>query len=246
MPSPSPLNEFEMTGRSRSHLVDAIDLRCTLHREVMSVFIAMREAALADGLDLRAASSFRDFDRQLAIWNGKFRGERTLLDREGRVLETTLLTPDARIEAILAWSALPGASRHHWGTDFDVYDAIAMPDLSALQLVPQEYAAQGPFAKLTQWLDTHMHRFGFFRPYVTTGDGVSAEPWHLSFAPLAVPCLEQLSPQLLSKILSTAPLEGRTEVLARIDEIHRRYVAAVEQPATNLVEFEFGDHRRMV
>jgi hypothetical protein len=81
---------------------------------------------------------------------------------------------------------------------------------------------------------------------VTTGDGVSAEPWHLSFAPLAVPCLEQLSPQLLSKILSTAPLEGRTEVLARIDEIHRRYVAAVEQPATTLVEFEFGDHRRMV
>jgi len=78
------------------------------------------------------------------------------------------------------------------------------------------------------------------------GDGVSAEPWHLSFAPLAVRCLEQLSPQLLSKILTTAPLEGCAEVLARIEEIHRRFVAAVKQPAANLVEFELGDHRRVV
>ncbi len=246
MPSRLLLNEFELTGRSRSHLVDAVDLRCTLHRQAMPAFVAMREAALAAGLDLRAASSFRDFDRQLAIWNGKFRGERALADRAGRALDAISLTAVERIEAILAWSALPGASRHHWGTDLDVYDAIAMPDASALQLVPQEYAPQGPFAKLTEWLDTHMHYFGFFRPYVGNGDGVSAEPWHLSFAPLAVLCLAQLSPRLLTKILTTVPLEGRTEVLARIDDIHWRFVAAVVQPATNLVDFKLGDHRRMV
>jgi len=246
MPSLSLLNEFELTGRSRSHLVDAIELRCTLHRKVMPAFAALRAAALADGIDLRAASSFRDFDRQLIIWNGKYRGERALVDRAGRALDVASLTAGERIEAILAWSALPGASRHHWGTDFDVYDATAMPDAAALQLVPQEYSPQGPFAKLTLWLDAHMHQFGFFRPFVMEGDGVSAEPWHLSFAPLAVRCLEQLSPQLLSKILTTAPLEGRAEVLARIEEIHRRFVAAVKQPAANLVEFELGDHRRVV
>jgi len=246
MPSLRLLNEFELTGRSRSHLIEAIELHCTLHREVMPAFLALCEAALADGIDLRAASSFRDFDRQLMIWNGKFRGERVLTDREGRALDATSLTPIERIEAILAWSALPGASRHHWGTDFDVYDAAAMSDVAALQLIPQEYAAQGPFAKLTQWLDTHIHHFGFFRPYVTNGDGVSAEPWHLSFAPLAVRCLEQLSPQLLSKILLVVPLEGRGEVLARIDDIHRRFIAAITQPAASLVDFELGDHRRVV
>jgi len=246
MPSLPLLNEFELTGRSRSHLVEARELRCTLHHDVMPAFLALREAALADGIDLRTASSFRDFDRQLMIWNEKFRGERALNDREGRALDATSLTPIERIEAILAWSALPGASRHHWGTDFDVYDAVSMPDVAALKLIPQEYTAQGPFAKLTQWLDTHMHRFGFFRPYVMNGEGISAEPWHLSFAPLAVCCLEQLSPQLLSNILLAAPLEGRGEVLACIEEIHRRFVAAITQPAASLIEFEFGDHRRVV
>ncbi len=32
-----------------------------------------------------------------------------------------------RVAAILVWSALPGASRHHWGTDCDVIDAAALP-----------------------------------------------------------------------------------------------------------------------
>ncbi|MCZ8486094.1 D-alanyl-D-alanine carboxypeptidase family protein [Vibrio lentus] len=26
-----------------------------------------------------------------------------------------------KLSAILRWSALPGASRHHWGCDFDVF-----------------------------------------------------------------------------------------------------------------------------
>ena len=36
-------------------------------------------------------------------------------------------TTAARIDAILCWSALPGGSRHHWGTDCDVIDAAALP-----------------------------------------------------------------------------------------------------------------------
>ena len=36
------------------------------------------------------------------------------------------LSPAERIEAILRWSALPGASRHHWGTDLDLIDAHAI------------------------------------------------------------------------------------------------------------------------
>ena len=83
----------------------------------------MRAAAAADGIDLVAFSSFRDFDRQLAIWNGKFRGERPMQDRAGRRSTPGALSPAERVAAILWWSALPGASRHHWGTDFDVMDA---------------------------------------------------------------------------------------------------------------------------
>ena len=93
--------------------------------------------------------------------------------------------PAERVDAILWWSALPGASRHHWGTDFDVMDARAMPAGYKLQVVPAEYLAGGPFHRLTTWLDAHMHAFGFFRPYTTDRGGVSPEPWHLSYAPVA-------------------------------------------------------------
>jgi LAS superfamily LD-carboxypeptidase LdcB len=63
----------ELTGRSTAHVREVAGLRCTLHRDVVAPFKALRAAAAADGIDLVAFSSFRDFERQLAIWNGKFR-----------------------------------------------------------------------------------------------------------------------------------------------------------------------------
>jgi LAS superfamily LD-carboxypeptidase LdcB len=245
------LSELELTGRSRSHVLEATEIGCTLHRDAMSSFLVMRKAATAAGLDLRAASSFRDFDRQCSIWNGKFRGERPMLDRAGRQLDAASLSPEERVEAILLWSALPGASRHHWGTDFDVFDAAAMPDRSRLQLIPEEYSSDGPFAPLTSWLDAHMHRFGFFRPYVARNEGgrlhgVSPEPWHLSFAPLATRCLDQLTPDVLARAIESSPVEGREIVLAHIETLHRRFVVDVAPAPAASLAVELGDHRRMV
>ena len=68
----------QLTGRVRTHLRELQDPPCALHMQVVPPFLAMRAAAAADGIELVAFSSFRDFDRQLAIWNGKFRGERPL------------------------------------------------------------------------------------------------------------------------------------------------------------------------
>ena len=73
----------------------------------------------------RRSSSFRDFARQLQIWNGKFSGERPMFDAGGRPARRGALSPRERIDAILLWSALPGASRHHWGTDLDLIDRNA-------------------------------------------------------------------------------------------------------------------------
>src|SRR5687768_17320780 len=136
MPEISNFTLDQLTGRARDHLSELTDPPCALHNEVVAPFLAMRAAASAEGIDLVAFSSFRDFDRQLAIWNGKFRGERPMQDRAGNPLDTVTLTPAARVAAILWWSALPGASRHHWGTDFDVLDARAMPVGYKVQVVP--------------------------------------------------------------------------------------------------------------
>jgi LAS superfamily LD-carboxypeptidase LdcB len=220
----------QLTGRSRDHLVELTGPVCVLHRQAVSPFLTLRAAAAADGIDLVAFSSFRDFDRQLAIWNGKFRGERPMQDRAGRPLDVTGLSAAERVQAILWWSALPGASRHHWGTDFDVFDAAAMPPGYQLRVIPEEYLAGGPFHRLTTWLDARMHDFGFYRPYTTDRGGVSPEPWHLSYAPVAAAAAEQISLQGLRAVLAAADIEGKEEVLATLARNYSTYVVNVDAP----------------
>jgi LAS superfamily LD-carboxypeptidase LdcB len=230
MPKALEFTLDQLTGRSRAHLSDVANPACTLHKQVVSPFLTLRAAAAADGIDLVAVSSFRDFDRQLGIWNGKFRGERPMQDRAGQPLDAARLTAAERVEAILWWSALPGASRHHWGTDFDVVDAAAMPPGYRLRLVPEEYGAGGPFHRLTTWLDLRMHAFGFYRPFTTDRGGVSPEPWHLSYAPVAATAAAAFSVDGLRAVLEASAIEGKTEVLAALTRNYQNYVVNVDQP----------------
>ena len=39
------LNDLELTGRARTHVVQVEDLRCALHRDVLEPFLALRTAA---------------------------------------------------------------------------------------------------------------------------------------------------------------------------------------------------------
>ncbi len=218
----------ELTGRARSHVREVPELRCTLHREAVAPFLAMRAAAAADGIDLVAFSSFRDFDRQLTIWNAKFRGERPMQDRAGAPLDALGLSPADRVAAILWWSALPGASRHHWGTDFDCMDARALPPDHKLEVVTAEFSPGGPFSRLTEWLDSRMHAFGFYRPYTTDRGGVRPEPWHLSYAPVAARAEAALSVDELRGVLAAAQIDGKAEVLAMLDGAFANYVVNVD------------------
>jgi LAS superfamily LD-carboxypeptidase LdcB len=221
------LNELELTGRARTHIVQLEAPRCALHRDAVEPFLALREAAARDGLDLKPYSSFRDFDTQVLIWNRKWRGERPLYDPAGRRVEHASLAEVDLIDAILGWSALPGASRHHWGSEIDVFDAAAVPPEYRLQLLPEEYGPAGPFARLTAWLAANLTRFGFFQPYDAYRGGVHPEPWHISFAAVSVPALRQLSPELLSRVLAASDLLGKELLLAQIDSLHARYVANI-------------------
>jgi LAS superfamily LD-carboxypeptidase LdcB len=195
---------------------------------VAARFAALRRAARGAGLDLQVASHFRDFERQLAIWNGKWTGARPLLDGAGAPLDALRLTPEERITAILRWSALPGASRHHWGTDLDVYDAAAVPPGYRVDLTAEEYA--GPFKPLADWLESEAARFGFFRPFRGVLSGVAAEPWHVSFAPVAENARRALGVDVLAAALAVADVQGKDWILPRIGELHARYVAAIDWP----------------
>ena len=220
----------ELTGRARTHLAELSDPVCALHVHAVTAFRNLRRAALTAGFDLTPQSSFRGFERQVAIWNGKFSGQRPIYDSSGGALDAAALSPAERVRSILLWSALPGASRHHWGTDVDLIDARAIGPGYRVQLIAAEFAAGGPFAALSAWLEQHASRFGFFRPFRGVLSGVQAEPWHFSFAPIAANARRALTPGLLRAALADAPLLGRDEVLKQLEELHARYVAAIDWP----------------
>jgi len=218
----------ELTGRTRSHVVELGAVGCVLHRDVAQPFLDLRDAARAAGYDLVAVSAFRDFDRQRSIWNSKFRGERPVLDRQGQLLDLHDWPAADRINAILYWSAMPGASRHHWGSDFDVIDRKALAPGAAVELVPEAYRDDGPHAALSVWLSENMAEFGFFRPYVSERAGVSPEPWHLSYAPVSVPALRQMMPAVLLEAWRTSDIDGVEWLIDNVDILHARYVEDVD------------------
>lgn len=206
-------------GRSEAHLAPLGPTKIPLHHEVITPFQKLQAAAHKEGFDLQIASGFRSYDRQLAIWNRKATGQQPLLDAQSQPLDLSRLTPSSIVHAILRWSALPGTSRHHWGTDFDVFDAKALPPGYTLQLIPAEVASEGMFGPLHDWLDGVLGSFGFFRPYSKDRGGVSPERWHLSYAPLALPFLQSYDLNRFDELLASSP------DLALLDTVRAEKVA---------------------
>ncbi|MBB1583765.1 M15 family metallopeptidase [Serratia sp. OS31] len=214
-----------LTGRSTDHLAP-LSGNHRMQPAAVTAFLAMQQAALAAGFNLQPASTFRDFERQQAIWNGKFCGERPVLDKDSRPIDIMPLSAAERCEAILRWSALPGASRHHWGSDLDVYDPSLLPEGQKLQLEPWEYEQGGYFYPLNQWLTAHMAEFGFYRPFTEDGDGVAVEPWHLSYRPLAQEAEHLLTPALLLAAWKDKDIAGAQWLEAHLPAIFSRFIRA--------------------
>lgn len=212
-----------LTGRSTEHLAP-LSGNHRLQPAAVEAFRAMQRAAKAAGFDLQPASTFRDFDRQLAIWNGKFCGERPVLDKDSQPIDITPLSAAERCEAIMRWSALPGASRHHWGSDLDIYDPSLLPTGQKLQLEPWEYLEGGYFYPLNQWLTEHMADFGFYRPFTEAQDGVAAEPWHLSYRPLAQEAERLLTPALLLVAWQDKDVAGAQWLTSHLPAIFSRFI----------------------
>ena len=210
------LNPRQLTGREDSHLV-ALPSGHWLQAQAAAAFQALQDDARSAGFDLAIASSFRSYSRQLAIWNGKARGERKVHDDAGREVLVSALPGPQRLRAILRYSAIPGTSRHHWGTDLDVYDAAALPADYRLELSPAEVAPGGLFDPLHRWLDERMaagESCGFYRPYALDRGGVAPERWHLSYAPLSVACASRVTARLLMDCWGDCPAGEEPVLLA--------------------------------
>ncbi|QDP01477.1 M15 family metallopeptidase [Thalassotalea sp. PS06] len=212
----------QLTGQVQDH-IEFIQEHIGLHKQVVEPFKAMQQAAAKDGFNLQIVSAFRSYERQLGIFNAKLDGQRPVLDINNCLVDMQSLAIEDQVHAILLYSALPGASRHHWGTDIDVFD----PELLSgekLQLEPWEYERGGPLAPLNQWLENHCQQFDFYRPYQTYQGGIAPEPWHLSYRPLAEVFEQQMDIDVLNQCLTNKPTTAFETVAKLLPSIVARYV----------------------
>jgi len=214
-------------------------------------FEDLRRRAADRGFDLRVASSHRSFERQRQIWNGKLEGRRPVFDDRDRPVPMASLDLAGRMARVLRFSAMPGASRHHWGTDLDVYDAAAMPAGYRLRLDQGEVADEGLFGPLHRWLDARIaagESCGFYRPYDRDRGGVAPERWHLSFAPLALRVEKSVESETLvtawrecEALGAEGPVAGLDALEAAAAALTERYVLRVAQAPQQALAFGGAD-----
>ncbi|MBI2379967.1 MAG: M15 family metallopeptidase [Gammaproteobacteria bacterium] len=235
----SMLTPEQLLGQAESHLValpehparDAQGLPFRVHADTREALLALCSAAEGEGFQPRLVSAFRSFEHQAAIWRAKAEGKRKLFALDGSVLDFSSLSPDELLHAILRWSALPGASRHHWGSEVDIIDRSRIPADFRVQLVPEEFSPGGPFHDFGLWLRDNLQRFGFFLPYAEYRGGVAAEPWHISHAPVSIPAAQALTPALLASAVLNLELPLRELVLAQLPHIESRYIRNICPPS---------------
>ena len=145
-----------------------------LAQPVLEAFIKMYNHALKDNIRFVIVSAARNFDRQKQIWEDKWFGRRLV---GGKDLGKSKLKPEEKAKAIMKYSAMPGTSRHHWGTDIDINS------------LEDNYFLSGKGKAEYEWLCRHASQYGFCQVYSsrTSGriTGYEEEKWHWSYMPLS-------------------------------------------------------------
>ncbi|MDX3773708.1 M15 family metallopeptidase [Chromatiaceae bacterium AAb-1] len=222
MATTAPLADI-LTGRTEQHLI-MLDNGFAIHHAMQHPWQQLYDAAKAAGIHLTMVSAFRSFERQATIWQAKYEGRRKVYDLQQHAVDLQQLQGYHKLSAILLYSALPGASRHHWGTELDLYDAAAVSNDYQPRLQTAEYMEGGPFYPMVQWLQQHATDFGFYFPYKVYQGGVAAEPWHLSFRPQAGQYATKLTVSLLRECLLLHPVAGQQLVLQYLPDIYRQFI----------------------
>ena len=119
-------------------------------------------------------SGTRNFYTQKRIWDEKWTGKRKV---SGTADITKITDPIQRALKILEYSSMPGTSRHHWGTDFDINQ------------LTNSYYEKGEGKIIYQWLKQNATKYGFAQPYTSdrteSVNGYQEEKWHWSYTPLS-------------------------------------------------------------
>ena len=215
-------------GLSEAHLAEYKGKQ--LHQGIVKDFRALELAAKHAGFDLEIASAYRSFERQSLIWNNKFLGKRPILNENNEPVDIANLSEIETIQAIMLFSAMPGASRHHFGTDLDVFAPNLLKPSQTLQLEPWEYQLNGPFYTLNTWLDENLSKFGFYRPYEEFRGGVAEEPWHISHVNYSNKLVQHQSSENIITALKYSNVLGKASLIKHMPNLYKQYIANVCLP----------------
>ncbi len=225
---------FEVfSGQTEDHVKPIGHSPVKLSPPTIYAFEELRSQGLKEGFDLTIVSGFRSFESQMRIWNEKIEGKRVVRDRAGVALspgELSRLSDKEKIFLLLRWSALPGASRHHWGTDFDVIDRNSVPEGYKVSLTPQEVEEGGVFLKFHQWLFEALPKSPFFRPYENDLGGVSPEWWHLSHKEGAAEFESFDYFSDLSKLLRQSSVLLKEEIITNLSILDSQFIRNISHP----------------
>ena len=215
---------LQLTGRENNDIIQYGDN--LIHKDIISPFEKLRAKAKKEiNAQIDIISSFRDYNRQEIIWNNKASGKRKVLDDNECIVMLDEHTPEDFIEFIMRFSAIPGLSRHHWGTDIDIFDSNKL-EKSQVQLVHSECVGDGPFTLLHQWLDDAIQSdqsFQFFRPYEKDLGGISVEKWHISYSPIAENFFQQYSLEFFARNIEESQIIFKDIILKNIEYYFEKY-----------------------
>ena len=158
------LNTVKIPTNNRKHY---------LRKEAASALLKLYKDFHKDHpkIPFKVISSTRNFYDQKAIWESKWNGKKLV---DGQKLNKTIKDHLKRALVILKYSSMPGTSRHHWGTDFD------------LNSLNNSYFSKGEGKILYNWMKKNAHKYGFCQPYTSGRNrGYYEEKWHWSYLPLS-------------------------------------------------------------
>ena len=167
------LGHFTYRQRQENPLFVKIDSEYTertiyLIHPVYEAYKKMYKAALADNVYLLITSGHRIFSEQVYEWELRWNNPRT---------ETIFKNDVDKAKYLLQYRAMPGTTRHHWGTDIDLNSF----DLAYFQTQEGQ--------KVYNWLTGNAKKYGFYQPYTALDEkrpaGYQEEKWHWSYKPLS-------------------------------------------------------------
>jgi LAS superfamily LD-carboxypeptidase LdcB len=185
-----------------------------LRQPVYEAYKKMYNAALGAGVRLNLISGLRTFYHQKRIWENKWTGRTKV---SGKNLAVAFPDPVERASVILKYSSMPGTSRHHWGTDIDIY-SLNDDDFQT---------SKGK--EVYNWLITNARSFGFCQVYTPKDSlrpfGYEEEKWHWSYFPIS----ENLLKDYQNKIKYSDISGFKGDVTAEPLKVIENYVVSINR-----------------